>query len=92
LIALAEAANYAVIDPIMTGAADYADAMDRALTAMYAGQSPKDGLDGVAKQWDSITQKLGTDRIKASYADFLKLPGATRANTIAALGRAVHIT
>ena len=92
LIALAEAANYAVIDPIMTGAADYADAMDRALTAMYAGQSPKNGLGGVAKQWDSITQKLGTSRIKASYADFLKLPGATRANTIAALGRAVHIT
>src|SRR5919201_5663448 len=33
LISLAQAANYAVIDPIMTGAADYADAMDRGLTA-----------------------------------------------------------
>ncbi len=91
LISLADAANYAVIDPIMTGAADYADAMDRGLTAMYAGQSPQDGLDGVAKQWDSITQKLGTDRVKASYADFLKLPGATAKNTIAALGQAVNI-
>jgi multiple sugar transport system substrate-binding protein len=92
LISLADAANYAVIDPIMTGAADYADAMDRELTAIYAGKDPQAGLNDVAKQWDAITKRLGADRLKASYAQFLKLPGATSKNTIAALGQAVHIT
>jgi multiple sugar transport system substrate-binding protein len=91
LIALAQAANYAVIDPIMTGAADYANAMDRGMTGIYAGQNVKSGLDGIAKEWDAITKRLGEDRIKASYAEFLKLPGATRKNTIAALGQAVNI-
>jgi multiple sugar transport system substrate-binding protein len=91
LIALAEAANYAVIDPIMTGAADYANALDRAMTGMYAGKGLQSGLNDAAKEWDAITSRLGNDRIKASYGNFLKLPGATRQNTIAALGRAVHI-
>jgi multiple sugar transport system substrate-binding protein len=92
LISLAQAANFAVIDPIMTGAADYADAMDRGLTAIYAGKDPQSGLNDVASQWDAITKRLGNDRIKASYAQFLKLPGATSKNTIAALGQAVNIT
>ena len=76
----------------MTGAADYADAMDRGMTAIYAGKDVQSGLNDIAKQWDATTTKLGTDRIKASYANFLKLPGATSKNTIAALGQAVHIT
>jgi multiple sugar transport system substrate-binding protein len=92
LISLADAANYAVIDPIMKGAGDYANALDRAMTGIYAGQDPKAGLDAAAKEWDSITQRLGTDVAKASYANFLKLPGATAQNTIAALGQSVHIT
>lgn len=92
LIALADAANYAVIDPIMTGAADYANAMDRGMSGIYAGQDPKAGLDSIASQWDTITKRYGTDVMKASYANFLKLPGATRRNTIAARGQAVHIT
>jgi multiple sugar transport system substrate-binding protein len=92
LIALSNAANFAVIDPIMTGAADYANALDRTMTAIYAGKDPKAGLDDAAKEWDAITNRLGTDRIKASYQQFLKLPGATAKNTIAQLGLATHIT
>ena len=92
LISLAQAANYAVIDPIMTGSADYANAMDRGMTGIYAGKDVKSGLDGIAKEWDAITKRLGQDRIRASYAEFLKLPGATSKNTIAALGKAVKIT
>ncbi len=92
LIALAEAANYAVIDPIMTGAADYANTVDRAMTAIYAGKDPQAGLNDAAKEWDATTKKLGVDRVRASYANFLKLPGATAKNTIAALGQSVNIT
>ena len=80
-------ANYAVLDPIMTGSADYAAAMDRGMTAIYANKDVSGGLNSIAQEWDSITNRLGTDRIKASYANFVKLPGAYRNNTIAALGK-----
>ena len=75
----------------MTGAADYANALDRAMTGMYAGKDVKSGLDAAAKEWDAITKKLGIDNQRAAYADFLKLPGATSKNTIAAHGQAVKI-
>ncbi len=92
LISLSDAANNAVLDMIMTGAADYANALDRAMTAIYAGKSAQSGLNDAAREWDAITKKLGADRQKAAYAQFLKLPGATARNTIAARGQAVHIT
>jgi multiple sugar transport system substrate-binding protein len=92
LIGLSNGANNAVIDMVMTGAADYANALDRAMTGIYAGTSVKKGLDDAAKEWDAITKKLGVDTQRAAYAEFLKLPGATAKNTIAARGQAVTIT
>ncbi len=92
LIGLNNGANNAVIDMVMTGAADYANALDRAMTAMYAGEDVKKGLDDAAKEWDAITNKLGVDSQRAAYAQFLKLPGATARNTIARRGQAVTIT
>ena len=56
---------------------DYANSIDRAMTAMYAGKDIKSGLDDAAKEWDAITNKLGVDKQRESYAQFLKLPGAT---------------
>jgi multiple sugar transport system substrate-binding protein len=92
LKALNDAANTAVLDPIMTGAADYANALDRAMTAIYAGKDIQTGLDEVAKEWDSITNKLGVDKQRVSYAAFLRLPGSTSKNTVAKKGQAVRIT
>lgn len=91
LVALNDGANNAVIDMVMTGAADYANALDRAMTAMYAGQDVKRGLDDAAKQWDAITKRLGVDAQRAAYQAFLKLPGSTGANTIAKRGLAVQV-
>ena len=76
----------------MTGAADYANALDRGMTAIYAGKDIQSTLNDVAKEWDRITQKLGTTKQAASYAAFLKLPGATSKNTVAKRGQAVTIT
>jgi multiple sugar transport system substrate-binding protein len=90
LATLAEAANFSVLDPVMTGAADYANALDRAMTAIYAGKSPKAGLDEAAAEWDRITKKIGADKVRASYQAFLRLPGSTGANTVAAKGLSVH--
>jgi multiple sugar transport system substrate-binding protein len=92
LITLANAANDAVIDMIMSGAGDYANALDREMTGIYAGKDVKKGLDEAAKQWDSITNKLGVANQRKAYAEFLKLPGATANNTVSKLGLAVHIT
>jgi len=90
LSALREAANNAVLDPIMTGAADYANALDRAMTGIYAGKDIQKGLDEAAAEWDRITKKLGVDKQRASYQSFLKLPGATAKNTVAKKGLAVR--
>jgi len=92
LKALNDAANNAVLDPIMTGAADYANALDRAMTAIYAGKDIQTALNDTAKEWDTITNKLGVAKQKASYAAFLKLPGATSKNTVAKKGQAVTIS
>ena len=89
LKALCEAANDAVLDLAMGGAGDYANALDRAMTSVYAGKDVKSALDGAAREWDAITNKLGVAKQRASYAAFLKYPGATGKNTVRKLGQAV---
>jgi multiple sugar transport system substrate-binding protein len=86
---LKDAANYGVVELIMTGAQDYATALDRAMTAMYAGKDVEDTLNSVAREWDAITQRTGIAKARASYANFLKLTGSTSRNTAAAKGIAV---
>jgi multiple sugar transport system substrate-binding protein len=86
---LCDAANYGLLDPIMTGAADYSNALDRAMTAMYAGKNVQSALNDTAKEWDAITKKIGVDKVRESYQNFLKLPGSTGRNTVAAKGLAV---
>jgi multiple sugar transport system substrate-binding protein len=88
---LNEAANNAVIDLIMPGAADYSTAVDRAVASASGGTDPKRALDAAAAEWDSITQRLGVDKQRDAYNAFLELPGATADNTIAALGQAVKL-
>jgi multiple sugar transport system substrate-binding protein len=86
---LCEAANDAVLDLTMSGAGDYANAIDRAMTAAYAGKDPKEALDEAAREWDSITRRLGVAKQRASYANFLKYPGSTGQNTVRKRGQAV---
>jgi len=39
-----------------------------------AGQkSAQDALDGVAKEWAEITERIGKDRLRAAYANVVKL-------------------
>src|SRR5205823_13298753 len=77
LLTLNDAANDAVIDMIMSGAGDYANSIDRAMTAIYAGKDIQSALNDAAKEWERTTDKLGRAKQKAAYAQFLKLPGAT---------------
>jgi multiple sugar transport system substrate-binding protein len=88
---LAEAANDAVLDLTMSGAGDYANAIDRAMTSMYAGKDVQGALDEAAREWDSITNKLGVAKQRLSYANFLTYPGATGKNTVRKRGQAVSV-
>jgi multiple sugar transport system substrate-binding protein len=85
---LCEAANDAVLDLTMSGAGDYANAIDRGMTSAYAGKDVKEALDEAAREWDSITRKLGVAKQRASYRNFLTYPGATGNNTVRKRGQA----
>ena len=76
----------------MSGAADYDAALDREMTAIFAGKDIQQGLDAAAKQWDVITNKIGVAAQRNGYQQFLKLAGSTAQNTIAARGQAVRIS
>jgi multiple sugar transport system substrate-binding protein len=88
---LNNAANTGVVELVMTGAADYSTALDRAMTAMYSGKDVQGTLNDLAKEWDAITKRTGVDTARASYANFLKLTGSTKRTTAQAKGLAVNI-
>ena len=88
---LNNAANTGVVELVMTGAADYSTALDRAMTAMYSGKDVQGTLDDLAKEWDAITKRTGVDTARASYANFLKLTGSTKRTTAEAKGIDVKI-
>jgi multiple sugar transport system substrate-binding protein len=92
LITLSDSANVAVVDMIMPGWQDYALTLDRMCTAVWAGQDPGAALSAAAAEWDSVTQKIGTDSQRAAYEQFLKLPGSYPDHTIEKLGLAVKLT
>jgi multiple sugar transport system substrate-binding protein len=49
-----------VLDLRVPGTFDYFDALDKGVSAVVAGnESAQDGLDGVAEEWNAITERLG---------------------------------
>jgi multiple sugar transport system substrate-binding protein len=50
-----------------------------------------EALQTAAAEWDATTEQLGVETQKAFYLEFLKLPGATAANTVEKLGMAVKL-
>lgn len=84
-------ANVGLLDPIMPGAQDYQLSLDRMCTSVWAGTDPMEALKTAAAEWDATTENLGKDTQKAFYDEFLKLPGATAANTVEKLGMAVKL-
>jgi multiple sugar transport system substrate-binding protein len=84
-------ANVGLLDPIMPGAQDYQLSLDRMCTSVWAGTDPMEALKTAAAEWDATTENLGVDAQKNFYAEFLKLPGATAANTVEKLGMAIKL-
>ena len=54
------------------GTPEYADALGRNISKAVTGElSSQQALDEAAEEWTKIVQKLGIDKQKAQYANFL---------------------
>lgn len=56
----------------------YQDAMSRAVLDAIAGADPKQALDGLAAEWDALTDEIGIDRQRAAYEAWRSKPSAYR--------------
>jgi len=75
-------ASTGVWEPGVPGGREYMEALDKAITAAYAGKDVKAVLDDCAKRWDEITNRLGVDAQKAAYNQWLKNPNAQPGATV----------
>jgi len=72
---LQEGAEAGLSDLGIPGAREYEEAIDRAVTAAYAGTDPQEALDTAAEAWDAITERIGVDVQKAAYDEWVKNSG-----------------
>jgi multiple sugar transport system substrate-binding protein len=72
---LQQGAEVGLHDLGIPGAREYEEALDRAITAVYAGTDPKEALDTAAGEWDAITERIGTDVVKAAYDEWVSKGG-----------------
>ena len=91
LINLNNSANVGVLDMIMPGWQDYALSLDRMCSSVWAGTDPKTALQTAAAEWDKTTERLGVEKQKGFYKEFLKLPGSSADHTVATMGMAVKL-
>jgi multiple sugar transport system substrate-binding protein len=73
---LLEAAEKASLDIFMPGAQEYHEAIDRAITSVYAGTDAQEAMDSAANEMAEVTERLGVDRQKQAYANYVKMKGA----------------
>lgn len=88
---LNNSANVGLLDIYMPGSQDYALSLDRMCSSVWAGTDPMKALQTAAAEWNTITKRLGVDKQKAFYQDYLKLPGSSVTHTVASMGMAVKL-
>ena len=70
---LMEAGKYAIPATKMLGGTEYDEIVDRLMSSVIGGQDIQSALDDAARRLDEVVNRLGRDRVKASYNDFLNL-------------------
>jgi multiple sugar transport system substrate-binding protein len=75
---LREAGKFAIVPTKMLGGTEYDEIIDRAVTSVMGGKDIQAALDDAARQMEEVTNRLGRDRVKATYQDLLKLQGEIR--------------
>jgi len=54
----------------------YDEAMTKSISSLWAGEEPQSILDRMAEQFDAITDRVGIDKQKETYAAWATKPGA----------------
>jgi multiple sugar transport system substrate-binding protein len=75
---LREAGKYCVVPTKMLGGTEIDEIIDRAVTAVLGGQNVQSALDEAAGKMNEVVNRLGKDRVQASYKDLLKLQDQIR--------------
>ncbi|MBW7882642.1 MAG: sugar ABC transporter substrate-binding protein [Caldilineaceae bacterium] len=68
---LESAAGQGQLELGIPGGREYMVALDQAITAAYAGADPKAALDEAAEKFNAITDRLGRDKQKEAYSQWL---------------------
>jgi multiple sugar transport system substrate-binding protein len=72
---LKQAGDAGLQDLAIPGAREYEEALDRAISAAYAGTDPKTALDGAAQEWNAITDRIGKDAQQTAYNGWVERGG-----------------
>ena len=54
----------------------YEEALRQGVSRLWAGEDPQAILDDVAAQWDSVTERIGSDKQKEASLDWASKPNA----------------
>ncbi|MEZ4504302.1 MAG: hypothetical protein R2848_00275 [Thermomicrobiales bacterium] len=73
---LKAAADTALLDIIMSGASEYNNAIDQAVTAAQGGTSVEDALATGDAAFNEITDRIGRDAQMAAYQEFMAMNGS----------------
>lgn len=76
LAALQDGAVNGLLDLSLLQTDRYEEALRQGISRLWAGEEPQAILDGVAQQWDAITQRIGLDKQQAAYRDWAGKPNA----------------
>jgi multiple sugar transport system substrate-binding protein len=72
----AAATEGALLDLILPGHADYADAFFIAVTDVRLGTAVPVAMKRMAERWEAVTERYGRSSQQAAYAEYLRKPGA----------------
>jgi multiple sugar transport system substrate-binding protein len=75
-LAAAATTGKALLDLVLPGHADYADAFFIAITDVRLGTAVPVAMKRMADRWDVVTDRYGRPSQKAAYAEYLKMPGS----------------
>ena len=76
LAALQEGSKTGLLDLSLIQTDKYEEALRQGIGRLWAGEDPQEILNGVAKQWNEITQQVGLDKQKAVYGAWAAKSGA----------------
>jgi multiple sugar transport system substrate-binding protein len=76
---LREAGKYTLVPTKVLGGTEFDEIADRAVTSVMGGMPIQDALDEAARKMNEVVERLGRERVKASYQDLLKMQDEIRA-------------